>query len=132
MGDPMSKLKNKCTFTEFNNYVDTYIATWDSINDCVMFLSTWLDNSNNTNSGERLEIALEKRLLLAKRELLESKRQAFKVNKSAINPPSKKDVKKARKLADEIDEIIRNSETMDAALSVAEQSLKLFNEIQDV
>ena len=128
----MSKLKNKCTFTEFNNYVDAYIATWDSINDTVILLGAWLDDSNNTNTGERLEIALEKRLLEAKRELLESKRQAFKLNKSAINPPSKKDVKKARKLADEIDGIIRNSETMDAALSVAEQSLKLFNEIQEV
>ena len=128
----MLTLNKNCSFEEHSNYVDTYIATWDSVNDTVMHITIWLENSNHTNSGERLEKAREKRLLLAQRDLLEAKRQAFRANKSPINPPTSEQVKKAKKLADDIDEIIRTSQATDAALSLVEQSLKLYNEIQEV
>jgi len=128
----MLKLNKICSFDEYSNYVDTYIATWDSVNDTVMYITTWLENSNNTNSGERMEKTREKRLLLAQRDLLEAKRQAFRANKSSISPPTSEQVKKAKKLADGIDEIIKTSQATDAALGLVEQSLKLYNEIQEV
>lgn len=128
----MPKFKNDCTFAEHARYVNAYLAIWDAINSTIMSINVWLENSNNTNAGERIERAREKRYLLAERELLEAKRQAYKANKSSINPPSKKKVEKALKWADEIDELLKNADAVDTALNLAVKSVKLYNTIQDV
>ena len=127
----MAKFKQECTFGELIRYDSAYLAAWDSINKSAMYAAEQ-SARQDISLAEKLELERELARFVALRSLLEASRQGFLARKRAISPPKQKVVEEARKLADQIDELIKQSQAFDQVVSIADKALKLFNRIQAV
>ena len=125
----MPKLKRDCSFGEIARYEQSYLATWDTVNDGIRYVAVKAEDQNLL-PAERLELMRQLARLTAERLLLEAKRQGFRANQKSINPPNSPKVSQARQLAEESDEVIRQSQAVTQAITLAEQAVALFNTIQ--
>ena len=126
----MTKLKNECTPIEIARYERAYLITWDSINDTALYIQLRLNDQNLVDFAKRLELERELTRLKAELTLLEAKRQGFRAGRKAIKPPKKGKVEKAQSLADDVDELIKNSRAADQIIELSVKAIKLFNSIQ--
>lgn len=127
----MAKLITQCSIGEIARYEQAYLASWDTINDCILYIEMRVEDQSLTPS-ERLELQRDLRRHRAEIQLLEAKRQGFRATQRAIRPPDKTKVEEARQLAKDSDEAIKNSETADALITLAIDAVRLFNSIQEV
>jgi hypothetical protein len=125
----MPKLKRDCSPGEIARYEQSYLATWDTVNDGIRYVAVKAEDQNLL-PAERLELMRQHARLSAERALLEAKRQGFRANQKPINPPNSTKVSQARQLAEDSDAVIRQSQAVDQAITIAEQAVALFNTIQ--